>query len=397
MKLFGELLRNFRRSRNMTQQEMADRLHLSSPYIAQMESGFKPPPPQAIVDNMATIMRLGIDEKKQFTQAAETERELQSLVKATRKVGYVLAGNKVCVPQNSIIERAQNEVEELVESIPKDADFCIDLAPSDRRKWHPGKTSVSISRHGEMRSWMIAELGNQPGVLLVFLGNLYEVLLLTPDERLLCRHPSERRMAITENGDDINEFFQRVNGAIKKAISLAEEQRLPEVIAPHVAWRDIDEMLGASQASETGQQTHELRAGSDSIRNIPVLYIVEAGSEELEERPGLGSIGLPHNWFDSTRKYEACKIQTDAYISIGVWPGCKTIYELSNDAENEDLVIVKLGNRICFRRYFDFGDQILLQGGPLAKPIRVLKGESSIRFVGVVRELVSRFRDIQYS
>lgn len=123
MKTFGEQLRQLRLRRRLTQQEIADRLGLSSPYIAQMESGFKPPPPQTLVEKISGILQVRPDEKRLFFESAEKERELQSLVKATRKIGYILAGNKVCVPQKSVSYRVQQEVDELVDAVPSDLRF----------------------------------------------------------------------------------------------------------------------------------------------------------------------------------------------------------------------------------------------------------------------------------
>jgi hypothetical protein len=85
-------------------------------------------------------------------------------------------------------------------------------------------------------------------------------------------------------------------------------------------------------------------------------------------------------------------------MALGVWPGCKVIYELEGSLQNEDLVVIQQGDRFCLRKYFDLGDQILLQGGPLSRPIQVSKdqsSQSSVQVVGVVRELISRFREMR--
>jgi transcriptional regulator with XRE-family HTH domain/SOS-response transcriptional repressor LexA len=377
----------------MTQQEMADRLGLSSPYIAQIESGFKPPPPESIVEKMARIMQLGFEEKRIFSESAETERELQSLVKATRKIGYVLAGNKVCVPQKAISFRTQHEIDALVETIPKETEFVIDLLEPERKKWYSEERAGGLRTLDDLRSWALSELGDQPSVWLTFLGQLHDVILLTPDGRLLCRQPSDRRQEIVKHAREVGLFFKLFRSIIEAAKALAAEQKLPDVIAPHEAWKKIDQTLGAAKSK---QQNLSADSGENgAIRNIPIVSIIQPGSEELEHQEALGNLGLPRTWFSLNAEYEAFFVQSDAYLALGVWPGVKAVYELNSQIENEDLAVVQIGDRRYVRKYFDLGEEMLLQGGPMAKPIRVSKAESSVRVIGVVRELVSRFKDIK--
>jgi len=394
LKSFGELLRDFRHGQRMTQQEMADRLSLSSPYIAQMESGFKPPPPEAIVEKIAKLLHLDSDQKHQLMDAAESEREIQSLVKATRKVGYVLAKNKVCVPQKSISFRTQYEVDELVTVIPKEVPFYVDIVDGVGISRNNPESLAGLKSHDDLRSWALSELGDQPAVWLTFLGELYDILLLTPDGSLLCRQPSRRRQELFKLGREVGTFFERFRELIRDAINHAADQDLPEVIAPHVAWKDIDDMLGAGSPSPTYTGLRGNREDG-SIRDIPIVGIIKPNTEDIQEESKKEFIGLPQNWFNPEQTYEACSVQSDAYVSIGVWPGCRAIYELNGKVDNEDLVLVRLGDRKYLRRYFDLGEQILLQGGPLARPIQVSKTESSVQVLGVIRELVSMFKDMR--
>jgi len=393
LKTFGELLRDYRQRRKLTQQDLADRLGLSSPYIAQMESGFKPPPPNVLVDKILVILQLSFDEKRRFQEFAEKEREVQSLTKATRKIGYILAGNKVCVPQKIVSYRTQQEIDDLVDTIPRTAVFSIDVSSKEGISRGTGAAEV-LKNHDDLRSWALTEMGDQPHHWLAFLGMMYDILLLTPDERLLCRQPSGRRKEITVYMNDVGKFFSGFRSVIEESRLRAAEQKLPEVIAPHEAWQNIDEMLGLPASTDV--ELVSAAGGEDgAILNIPIIGEIPPGSDEFEERRDLGLIGLPRNWFDGAKRYEACFVQTDAYVSLGVWPGCKAIYELDAPVENEDLAVVQLGDRRCLRKYFDMGEQIFLQGGPLARPIHVSKTETSIRVVGVVRELVSRFKELR--
>ncbi len=394
MKSFGELLRDFRRNRRMTQQEMADRLGLSSPYIAQIESGFKPPPPESIVEKMSRIMQLGYEEKRLFTEAAEAERELQSLVKATRKIGYVLAGNKVCVPQKAISYRTQHEIDELINLIPPEAKFVIDVMYDGRNQWSHQDIKEDLQSHDDLRTWTLSELGDQPSVWLIFLGQLHDVILLTPDGRLLCRQPSMRRQEIVKHAQEVGLFFKLLRDLIETSKELAAEQKLPDVIAPHEAWKKIDQSLGLSGQAKQ-DTTPAGTSENGAIRNIPIVSIVQPGSEILEIQDHLGVLGLPRSWFTSELDYEAFFVQSDAYLSLGVWPGVKAVYELDGALENEDLAVVQIGDRRYVRKFFDLGSEMLLQGGPMAKPIRVPKSEPSVKVIGVIRELVSRFKDIK--
>lgn len=392
MKHFGELLKEHRINRNMTQQEIADRLGLSSPYIAQMESGFKPPPPQLLVEKMTLIMQLSYEERRDFIESAEKERELQSLVKATRKVGHILAGNKVCTPQRSVSNRIRQEIDDIMDAIPRNLHFSIDLSSlgfTSSRGFNQSLNNVE-----EIKEWMLKEFGEKPAVWLVFLGIMYEVLILTPDERLLCRQPSEKRSTLIDNANNIKSFVQLLGNSVKEAKDMADEQKLPNVIAPHEAWRNIDEALGNESRAIVETIPKQMENG-DSILNIPIVGIIQPGTDEFEEDDAPGFIGLPKDWFSIDKEYEACQILTDSYVNLGVWPGCKAVYELEGRIENEDLVIVRLGDRRCIRKYFDFGEEIMLQGGPLSRPERILKNDPSLRIIGVIRDLISRFSEMR--
>lgn len=392
MKTFGEQLRVFRLRRKMTQQEMADRLGLSSPYIAQMESGFKPPPPPMLVEKLSEILQIQQEDRRNFISAAERERELQSLVKATRKIGYLLAGNKVCVPQKAVSYRVQQEIDELVDAIPRKLTFSLEIYNETARGSRGGQGPATLQSHDDLRSWALNQLGDRPNEWLTFLGVLYDVLILTPDERLLCRHPSKLRLDLIERSKEAGVFFQKLKEAIDRAKANAEDQVLPDVIAPHEAWRNIDEALSSPGEHETAAPKNR---SEDGIRRVPVVAVIEKGSDEFEEQDELGSIGLPSEWFDRDSEYEACLVQSDSYVQLGVWPGCKAVYQLYAPVANEDLVVVQMSDKRCIRKYFDLGDQVLLQGGPLARPMQVGKNETSVRVIGVVRELISRFRDLQ--
>ncbi|MDP8246345.1 MAG: helix-turn-helix transcriptional regulator [Candidatus Hinthialibacter antarcticus] len=394
MKTFGEQLRVFRLRRKMTQQDMADRLGLSSPYIAQMESGFKPPPPPLLVEKLSEILQIQHDERRQFISAAEKERELQSLVKATRKIGYLLAGNKVCVPQKAVSYRVQQEIDELVDAIPRNLTFSLEILQDRSRGFRSGDGPVTLQSHDDLRSWALSQLGDRPNEWLTFLGGLYDVLILTPDERLLCRHPSGNRNELSKRANEAGQFFQKLKEIIDRAKEQSEDQVLPDVIAPHEAWRNIDEALSAPEGEEHETVAPKGRS-EDGIRRVPVMSIVEVGSDDFKDQEDLGSIGLPSEWFDRESDYEACLVQSDSYVPLGVWPGCKAVYQLYAPVQNEDLVVVQMGDRRCIRKYFDLGEQILLQGGPLSRPVQVGKNETSVRVIGVVRELISRFREMK--
>lgn len=394
MKSFGDLLRDFRRRLSMTQQEIADRLGLSSPYIAQMESGFKPPPPEAIVEKLAKIMRLQPEDASIFRSAAEAERELQSLLKATRKAGYVLSGNKVCVPEDSVNFCLKLELDKLIDGIPKDTSFHLDLTRAQTKHWDTGAHGKSLTKTEDIHAWTLATLGEQPAVWLSFLGQLFDVLILTPDSRLLCRTPSQRRQGIAKYANDPGVFFQNLSQAIQDACDKAAEQNLPNVVAPHENWEKIDNALGSD-----GEPIEKVTNRSDGgIREIPITRSVMPGSDYLQEQPGLGNLGLPNEWFANSKDYEACLVQSDAYVSLGVWPGCKAVYEIDGSAENEDLVVVSFQNRLYFRRFFDMGETIMLQsGGTMARPEQFKKNDRSMHITGVVREMVARFRDVRQS
>lgn len=394
MKTFGELLRDYRQRRRMTQQDLADRLGLSSPYIAQMESGFKPPPPPLLVEKMASLLLLRLQEKRSFVDAAEKQRELQSLVKATRKVGYVLAGNKVCVPQKSIELRLQQELDVLFESIPNAASLHLDPMTFPGKMRSALSDLASLNSRDDLRRWTQNQIGDQPPVWLAFLGRLYGLLLLTPEEQLLCRRSSERLETMLQSRRQLNVFVHHLLQTIEEAKDRVSEQNLSEVIAPHEAWRMLNDLMEEPVQSVVETVPIQQKDGG-AIRHIPIIGEIQPGCDEFDPESGLGYLGLPQDWFHPESNYEACIVRTEAYMPLGVWPGCKAVYEIDGVLENEDLVVVQLDDRLCLRKYFEMGDQILLQGGPLSRPIQIAKHTSSVHVVGVVRELISRFKEMR--
>ncbi len=379
----------------MTQQELADRLGLSSPYIAQMESGFKPPPPNMLVDKITNLLHLKYEERKRFIESAEKQRELQSLVKATRKIGYILAGNKVCVPQKAVSYRVQQEIDELVDAIPRTISFVVDHFDGVHQSHRAHSTLQNLKTHDDIRSWALTELGDLPSVWLAFLGGLYDVLMLTPDERLLTRHDTKQRESILSNAIEVGTFFGLLRDTIEDAKHKAVDHILPDVIAPHEAWRKMDEVLGEPPNVELIPKQIEGKGDGESIRSIPVVGEIKPGTDEFDEAERHEFLGLPIDWFNTNREYEACFVQSDAYVSIGIWPGCKVVYELDGNVDNEDIVVARIGDRRCLRKYFDMGEQMMLLGGPLSRPIQVAKSESSVQVVGVVREMISRFKEMR--
>lgn len=400
MKTFGDLLREYRLSGKYTQQELADRLGLSSPYIAQMESGFKPPPPLPLVEKMAVFFQLRPEERHQFEQMAKKQRELQSLVKAARKIGYVLAGNKVCVSQKAITQCLREEIGDLLRAIPHKQFLVMDRFAG--RGVAPGRSpqSPGIQNHDDLRGWIMDRLGSQPPIWLVFLGLMHEMLQLTSEERLIVHQPSARRLAIVQNAHSVGKFCELLHSVIEEAKDRALEQKFPKVIASPDAWNPlsspVEEMGETRAASESGIETipRQIEGGS-GIRNIPITGVIPSGREEVEEEDSLDFVGLPQTWFHPDREYEAYFVKTDSYMPLGIWPGCKIIFETGGVARNEDLVVVRFEGRCCIRKYLDLGDQILLQGGPLTPPVRVFKSDSSVQIVGVIRELISRVRDMR--
>ncbi|MFB3785149.1 MAG: helix-turn-helix domain-containing protein [bacterium] len=395
MKTFGDWLREYRLRGKYTQQELADRLGLSSPYIAQMESGFKPPPPRPLVEKMAALFHLRPEEHRQFAQLAEKQRELQSLVKAARKIGFVLAGNKVCVPRKAIAHCLRVEIGELVNAIPHKQFYVVDRFAGAEEKTGRMRPEGGLQTHEDLRGWVMEQLGDQPPVWLVFLGLMHEVLQLTTDEQLLTRQPSERRREILQRAHSAGTFCELLHKAASEAKERALEQKFPDVIAPHEMWNPVPE-TGEAPGEAAGIETIPRQIeGNAGIRNIPVTGVIRPGSEEMEEEDTLDFLGLPKTWFDAGREYEAIFVQTDSYMPLGIWPGCKVIYEVGGLVRNEDLVVAWLEGHRCVRKYFDLGNEFLLQGGPLTRPVRVSKSETAVRIEGVIRELISRFRDMR--
>ena len=72
MSTFGELLRERRRTLNLTQADVASRIGVSNTYISALESGRKQAPPRALVEALAASLEISAES---LWGAARAERE----------------------------------------------------------------------------------------------------------------------------------------------------------------------------------------------------------------------------------------------------------------------------------------------------------------------------------
>ena len=76
---FGAYVRHLRLERNMSQQQVADRLGTSLTYYNKIERGLLPPPSAALIDGLAEV--LGADRDELYARAGKVPPEVLEALK----------------------------------------------------------------------------------------------------------------------------------------------------------------------------------------------------------------------------------------------------------------------------------------------------------------------------
>ncbi|MFH1741330.1 MAG: helix-turn-helix transcriptional regulator, partial [bacterium] len=154
MARFADILKKYRYRAGLTQQQLGDRLRLSSPYIAQIESGLKPPPSPDLVERIGQVLRVSDEEMRGFLDLARNERGHQSLIKATKKLGYALAGNNVLVPEVAITSAIRGILTDMFEEVRDQAERGAFVGGLELAEDFQSDEIPPILRHrDEMLTW----------------------------------------------------------------------------------------------------------------------------------------------------------------------------------------------------------------------------------------------------
>ncbi len=379
---FAELLKRHRHRAGLTQQQLGDRLRLSSPYIAQIESGLKPPPPPELIDKQADVLRLNAKEKEEFIRCARAEREIQSLEKATRKLGYALAGNNVLVSEAAISDAIKKELQDL---------FHESEEKSERGMFVGGYTipenavldGVPILRNrGEMETWLHEYVGDEPQVGLKFLSMLYEIVQLVDPETIICQRPTPLRQTVEEEKGEPGRLLVRLKSTIDKARLDASQRNAPHVVPVGEKPTEMDTAVEKSAAN----------------RYIPVVGVVGPGTDTIVSTVDLDPLEIPRSWLDESVEYRAVEVRSDAYEGFGLWPGTTVLYEVGAEPATDDIVVIELDGRMTIlvvKAKLEGEGNMILQGGGRSAPVVYLDRNDNAEIIGVVRHFMSTFRDMK--
>lgn len=381
MKSFAELLKDYRAQTGLTQQILGDRLKLSPPYIAQIESGLKPPPQERIVSRMSEVFCLEESAAREFGEAAEYEREHQSLVKATRKLGYAVSGNHVLVPERLIWRSVEKELSDLFKRTEKEAAQGMFVAGFGGGDWSkPGQRAPILRSRIEMQAWLLDYLGGEPSVGLAFLGVLYQRIQLYEDV-LILDEPTDLRQQVIENIEDPGNTMALLKSAIDEGKEMVQHRKHPPVLQG-------DETPGTPV-------TPAQPVGGPGLRTVPVVAILEESAEELIAKTTGEQVELPSSWLDEDAEYDAVAIEGDTYAGLGIWRGSRAIVQREAVPRNEDLVLIRIAGELSIKRYFALGMDLFLQGGGPSSPTLQIRRDDDVSVEGVVRQMISRFGELQ--
>lgn len=383
MARFGELLKRYRNRAGLTQQQLGNRLRLSSPYIAQIESGIKPPPPTDIVERKVHALRLSEQESEEFLDLARVERGRQSLAKATRKLGYTLSGNDVLVSEIAISRAIREELNDIFEEARSQSVRGMFVGGLDRTQIVSLGNDAPILRScDEMIAWLLDYLGGESQTGLVFLSLLYGELQLADSDHLLCRNPSPLRDTIEKEQGDPGLLVARLKSTIDKAREGPSERRPPDVIP-----------IGEAPADQTPSSDQ-----AAANRHIPIIGVVEPGSDAVVACEHRDPVEIPRSWLDEGAEYQAIEVQSVAFEGFGIWPGTKILFELDAESEADDIVVVQMRDHMTImtvKMRMAKEGTLILQGGGRSAPVVYVNREDEATILGVVRQFVSSFRDMK--
>ena len=376
---FAELLKKYRADTGLTQQQLGDRLKLSPPYIAQIESGLKPPPQSGIVSRMAEVFRLDENRARELGEIAEYEREHQSLIKATRKLGYAVSGNHILVPERMIWRAVDRELSVLFKRTGEEAKQGMFVAGIGDGDWvQPGGNSPIIRSRVEMKAWLLDYLGDEPSIGLAFLGTLYAKIRLT-EESLMLDEPTGLRERILSQIDDPGVAMGLLKSAIDQAKELIQRREHPNVL----------------QGDDPGAPVVKQPSAGPGLSTVPVVAVLEEGEDQLYAMETGELVELPSSWLVEEGEYQAIAINGGALTGLGLWPGSRAIMQFGAVPKNEDLVLIRIAGELHIKRYFALGMDLFLQGGGPSNPTLQIRRDEGAEVMGVIRQLISRFGDLR--
>ena len=78
MRTFGQIIKEARKSNQITQRDLAKRIDVDFTYISKLENGVLEPPSEEVIVKMAVV--LGIDENELFLAAKKVPTEFKNTI-----------------------------------------------------------------------------------------------------------------------------------------------------------------------------------------------------------------------------------------------------------------------------------------------------------------------------
>ncbi|HOE12755.1 MAG TPA: transcriptional regulator [bacterium] len=387
MSRFADVLKKYRHGAGLTQQQLGDRLRLSSPYIAQIETGLKPPPSQEIVERIGRVLRLDEKQLKGFVDLARQERGRQSLLKATTKLGYAISGNQVLVSESAIRDAVDRVLSEMFREVNDEAErgaFVRGFALAGEVE--PDEDAPPIlRRRGEMLEWVKEYLGEEPHIGLTFLSLMYERLSLGDSSELIYRDPTLLRLTMEEERKDPGRLLARLKAVVDETRRLSESGTL------------------SPQVASTGEATPSVpSAPSERSRNryIPVIGVIPEDAENIVLSSEMDPVEIPRSWLKESANYRAVEVRSSAFQSFGIWPGARVLFEADAQPVPDDLVVLEIDHRLTImvvKIRMAEGENMILQGGGPSAPVVYMNRNRPAIILGVVRHFLSTFGDLKRS
>ncbi len=387
MSRFADVLKKYRHEAGLTQQQLGDRLRLSSPYIAQIETGLKPPPSQEIVERIGRVLRLDEKQLKGFVDLAQQERGRQSLLKATTKLGYAISGNQVLVSEAAIRNAVDEVLSEMFRDVKDEAErgaFVRGFAMAGEVE--PDNDAAPILRHRvEMLGWVKEYLGEEPHVGLKFLSLMYDRMALGESSELIYQDPTPLRLTMEEERKDPGRLLARLKAAVDEA------RRISEGGVP------------SPQVASTGEAAPPVPAAPSEMtgnRYIPVMGVIPEDAENIVLSSDMDPVEIPRSWLDESANYRAVEVRSSAFQSFGIWPGTTVLFEADAQPASDDLVVLEVDHRqtiMVVKIRMAEGENLILQGGGPSAPVVYVNHNRPATILGVVRHFLSTFRDLKRS
>jgi len=112
-------------------------------------------------------------------------------------------------------------------------------------------------------------------------------------------------------------------------------------------------------AVETGRQVEEF-TGRDVVK-VPVFERVAAGSAQLMDEQVADYFSLPAQWFSDKGKHYLLKVKGDSMTGVGIDDGDQVLVKKQDHAQNNDIVVVSIGDEAVIKSYSKTGSTVMLQ------------------------------------